>query len=421
VDDLHVNGKLTSAIVEDEDTDGATARLESAAEAGVEVGLVNNRKTLLDVAGLGHGNDLTFLHVEDAVLLENRTEHGLNDNAGGRVGDERGLLVKLLGEEINTKVAVLTGGRGGRDADDLAGAALEHQEVTQANVVARDADGVGEAVSRGTRALVNVNLNIAAASMGNAITELVSTGAERVVMTCVVVVVTHLGLVVDLGSFDGFFRESHVLLVRWTGNRSVNGEVVDVSCLGIAVLGLGRAAVNSEVVDFSLLSGLVLRVRRSSVNSEVVDFSLLGGVLRSGRSAVNGEVVVGLLCVVVLRVRGASVNSEVVDFSLLGRVELGSGSAFNGVVVGLEVVLSVVVRVRVGSRVFSGKGLGRAVTLAVFTFSEIDGGGVVGMTVGVDLYVSVRSLMLAVEYASKVVVRLLKTARPIPGLFQRKP
>jgi len=47
---------------------------------------------------------------------------------------------------------------------------------------------------------------------------------------------------------------------------------------------------------------------------------------------------------------------------------------------------------RVGRRVFCGKSLGRAVTLAVFTFSEINGGGVVGMTVGVDLYVSVRRL-----------------------------
>jgi len=75
-------------------------------------------------------------------------------------------------------------------------------------------------------------------------------------------------------------------------------------------------------------------------------------------------------------------------------MELGSGSAFNGVVVGLEVVLRLVVRVRVGRRVFCGKSLGRAVTLAVFTFSEVDGGGVVGMTVGVDLYVSVRSLVL---------------------------
>jgi hypothetical protein len=229
------------------------------------------------------------------------------------------------------------------------------------------------------------------------VTELVHAGAERVVATCVVVVVTHLGLFVGLGSFDGFFRESHVLLVRWTRNGSVNGEVVDLGCLGVSVLRLGRTAVNSEVVDFCLLSGVVLRARRASVNGEVVDFCLLGLVLRSGRLAVDSEVVeLSLLGVVVLRLRGASVNSKVVDFCLLG-VELGSGSAFNGVVVGLEVVLRVVVRVRVrvGRRVFSGKGLGRAVTLAVFTFSEVDGGGVVGMTVGVDLYVCVGSLVLS--------------------------
>lgn len=184
MDDLHVNGELTRTVVEDKDTDGATARLESAVKAGVEVGLVNDGETLLDVTSLGHGNDLTLLHVEDTVLLEDRAEHGLNDNAGGRVGDERGLLVELLGEEIDTKVAVLTGGRGGRDADDLAGTALEHQEVTQTDVVAGDADGVEKAVSRGTGTLVDVNLNIATTSMGDAITELVSTGAERVVLTC---------------------------------------------------------------------------------------------------------------------------------------------------------------------------------------------------------------------------------------------
>lgn len=184
MDDLHVNGELTRTVVEDEDTDGATARLESAVEAGVEVGLVNDGETLLDVTSLGHGNDLTLLHVEDTVLLEDRAEHGLNDNARGRVGDERGLLVELLGEEIDTKVAVLTGGRGGGDADDLAGTALEHQEVTQTDVVAGDADGVEKAVSRGTGTLVDVNLNIATTSMGDAITELVSTGAERVVLTC---------------------------------------------------------------------------------------------------------------------------------------------------------------------------------------------------------------------------------------------
>ncbi|KAJ3522405.1 hypothetical protein NM208_g12871 [Fusarium decemcellulare] len=136
VDDLHVNGELTATVVEDEDTDGATARLESVAEAGIEVGLVNDGQTLLDVAGLGHGDDLALLHVKDTVLLEDRAEHSLDDNAGGGVGDERRLLMELLGEEIDTKVAVLAGGRGGRDADDLAGTALKHQEITQADVVA---------------------------------------------------------------------------------------------------------------------------------------------------------------------------------------------------------------------------------------------------------------------------------------------
>lgn len=180
MDDLHVNGELTATVVKDEDANGATARLESAVEARVEVRLVNDRETLLDIASLSHGNDLTLLHVEDTVLLEDRAEHGLNDNTGGRVGDERGLLVKLLGEEVDTKVAVLTCGRGGRDADDLAGAALEHQEITQTDVVAWDADGVGNAVSGRARALVNVDLDRAAAL----VTELVhAAGAHGVEVT----------------------------------------------------------------------------------------------------------------------------------------------------------------------------------------------------------------------------------------------
>jgi hypothetical protein len=190
VDDLHVDGELTATVVKDEDANRATAGLESIVEARVEVGLVNDRKALLDVASLGHGNDLTLLHVEDTVLLEDRAEHGLNDNAWGRVGDERRLLVKLLGEEVDTKVAVLAGGRGGRDADDLAGTALEHKEVTQADVVAGDADGVGRAVIGRTRSLANVNLNVA-----GLVAKLVdAAGAERTL----VVVVTHLGLVVGL-------------------------------------------------------------------------------------------------------------------------------------------------------------------------------------------------------------------------------
>lgn len=168
MDDLHVDSELTATVVEDEDTEAATAGLESTVEAGVEVGLVNDGETLLDIAGLGHGDDEAILHVEDTVLLEDRAEHGLDNNAGGRVRDERGLLVKLLGEEVNTEVAVLAGGRGGGDADDLAGTALEHQEVTQADVVAGDGDGVGKASIRLTTGAGsganNVDLNALMAS-----------------------------------------------------------------------------------------------------------------------------------------------------------------------------------------------------------------------------------------------------------------
>jgi hypothetical protein len=167
VDDLHVDGHLATRVVEDQDADAATARLESVGEARPEVGLVNDGQALLDIAGLGHGGDVALGEVEDTVLLEDGAEHGLDDNAGGRVGDEGGLLVQLLGEEIDTKVAVLASGGGGGDADDLAGTALEHQEVTQADVVAGDGDGVGEvgrtrARGRGSRARGGARVGLAA-------------------------------------------------------------------------------------------------------------------------------------------------------------------------------------------------------------------------------------------------------------------
>lgn len=51
--------------------------------------------------------------------------------------------MELLGEQINTEVAVLAGGGRGGDPDDLAGAVLEHQEVADPDVVAGDRDRVG--------------------------------------------------------------------------------------------------------------------------------------------------------------------------------------------------------------------------------------------------------------------------------------
>lgn len=51
--------------------------------------------------------------------------------------------MKLLGEEIDSKVAVLAGLGGCGNADDLARAALQDQKVTNADMVARNGDGIG--------------------------------------------------------------------------------------------------------------------------------------------------------------------------------------------------------------------------------------------------------------------------------------
>jgi len=50
--------------------------------------------------------------------------------------------MKLLGEQVNTQVAVLASLRGGGDTNDLARATLKDQEIANADVVARDSDGV---------------------------------------------------------------------------------------------------------------------------------------------------------------------------------------------------------------------------------------------------------------------------------------
>lgn len=287
VDDLHVDSELLTVVVEDEDTDGTTAGLESVLQTRVEVGLVNDGQAGLDVAGLGHGSDDTLGHVKDAVLLEDRAEHGLDDDAGGGVGDEGRLLVQLLGEEVNTEVAVLASGRGGGDADDLARAALEHQEVTHANVVARDGDGVGQVGlsrvagarvrTRGGRTLlhlvvVNVGLGRVGrvrrvtARVGDLVSELVNARAEGVVVA-VLVVVTHVGLLI---------RARHV------GGSRFNGLVR-------LVLELMRSAMGLDVTTF-------YRV----VNLDTVGLVMVELLLRKTRRSVNGSREGRLVVVVVV-------------------------------------------------------------------------------------------------------------------------
>lgn len=143
VDHLVVNNQLATTVIDDKDTDGATPFVEGIADAAVQVVLSNNGETGLDITALGESNEAVVADVEDAVGLVDGAEHGLDDNRGGWVGDEAGLLVKLAGEQVDTKVAVLASlGRGG-DADHLGGAALQDQNVASTNEVAGDRNGLG--------------------------------------------------------------------------------------------------------------------------------------------------------------------------------------------------------------------------------------------------------------------------------------
>lgn len=136
MDDLHVDSKLAAVVIDNQDTNRATAGLEGVLEARPQVGLLNDGQCLLNITSLGHGNNSTILHVENTVLLEDRALHGLDNHTGSRVGDAGALFVQLLGEEVDTKVAVLASGSRCADADDLAWATLKHQDVAETDVVA---------------------------------------------------------------------------------------------------------------------------------------------------------------------------------------------------------------------------------------------------------------------------------------------
>lgn len=207
MNDLHVDRKLLSVVVEDKDANATTTGLEGALEAPDEVGLVNDGEPLLNITSLGHGDDEAVVEVKDAILLEDRAKHGLHNHTRSRVCDEGRLLVQLLGEEVDTKVAVLASSRGSGDADDLARTTLEDQEIAKTDVMAGDGDGVGDigiagitgARTRSRDVLVDIHVDVVVmlitTRVNNAVSQLVNSVAEGVVVT-VLVVVTHSGFLV---------------------------------------------------------------------------------------------------------------------------------------------------------------------------------------------------------------------------------
>jgi hypothetical protein len=144
--------------------------------------------------GLCHSNNCTLLQVEDSVLLEDWGEHGLDNDARARAGNEARLLVQLLGEEVDTEVTVLTSGWGGGDADNLAWATLEDEDIASADVVGWNSNRVwdgswvgGGAARRGRGGDLNIYFGatrMRVASMKDTVSCTMETVAEGVIVTC---------------------------------------------------------------------------------------------------------------------------------------------------------------------------------------------------------------------------------------------
>lgn len=142
VNNLVVNSQLLSMVRNNQDPDGTRTLSESLPQLIPEIALVNDLQSLLDLTRLGHSDELSVItDVNEPVLLEDRAQEGVENDGWRWVRDNTWLLVELLGEEINTKIPVLTSLGRSSDADDLAWAVLKDNQVTNTDVVARDGEG----------------------------------------------------------------------------------------------------------------------------------------------------------------------------------------------------------------------------------------------------------------------------------------
>jgi hypothetical protein len=139
---LEVDSQFVRAITNDQDANASATISKGVIQSSPQAPLVGNTKGLPNITTLGHGNDATILaDIEETILLEDRAGHCLQQDRWGRVRDNTSILVKLLGEEINTKVAGLPSLSGRGDANDLAWPTLKVEDVSSADVMTWDGDG----------------------------------------------------------------------------------------------------------------------------------------------------------------------------------------------------------------------------------------------------------------------------------------
>jgi hypothetical protein len=166
--------------------------------------------------------------------------------------------MQLAGEEVDTEVTMLASLGGDGDTDNLARAALQDEQVTNADKVDRDGDAlpVGGAttgldnadlltdtlaVTRGTLSH-DLFLVVMVERVEDAVGSTLNTAAEGVVVTFVVVV-THLGL-------GGGFTDS--LLGYRNVDRGVRSTTLAGEVVGVGAVSFGRRLI-ATVVDVDVV------------------------------------------------------------------------------------------------------------------------------------------------------------------------
>lgn len=282
MDNLVVNDELSATVFNDQGSDTAATIVEGARNLGVETTLVNDGQTLLDITSLSHADDATVVsQIKDSVLLEDRTEHTLNDHRWLRVADKRRLFMELSGKEVNTKIPVLTSLTRLRDSNDLAWSALQDQEVSDSDEVAGNGDSVtrtstsrldvsdrfDHTISDSSRAAVFLDdhaVSVVVVVMmvewvEDAVGSTLDASSEAVIFSLVVVVAHFVsGFFVD-GNFSyGVFLNYNVVCSSWSDALVFNIVVGLNSATVIAFSDVNLSAVRWLLTDKLLVSLVVV-------------------------------------------------------------------------------------------------------------------------------------------------------------------
>lgn len=295
MNDLVVNNELPSTIVNNQSSNTASTLTISSLDSVEELVVVNDRQTLLHITSLGHADNAAIVaNVQNTVLLEDRSQHALHIDRCLWVGVEAGFLLKLLGEEIHTEIAVLSSLSTHTDADNFTRSALKNDQIANADEVARDGDCVGSihATTRFNEAdllnstttnttwsrcfvyddisalvvvmVVVVVVIMVGEWMEHAIGSTLKTAAEGVVLAFVVVV-AHVSFVLDVGLDFYVFGRATTFVLNVVGR---------VGTATIVLLGDIELVLNYSVVG---LTAIVLDVNRVS-GASTVDFDINLGV-----------------------------------------------------------------------------------------------------------------------------------------------